>query len=112
MPKSSAAHGVVHASDAEVVNELIAQVHDSILGVDVSLEDGSPYKHLFGGSYLGKPRSGERPVGYPTGNPGLTATARRRAMRVLKAVYAREFEHLMRQEVAYLEEHPDEIRKG
>ncbi len=105
---------VVHASDAEVMNERIAQVVDCIFGngASVSAISGSPYRHLFGVGYRGRPLASEAPTGYPTGNPRLTATARRRALRVLKTAYAAEFEELMRLEIEYLEANPSEVKSG
>lgn len=111
-------YGVTHASDNEVRDERVATVVDAVIrkagalvghgkGVSAAAESprlvaDSPYQHLFGEGYLGRPRSDEHPTGRPTGDKKLTETARRRASRVLRVVFETEFNALMDMELKYL----------
>lgn len=116
--KDGASLAVVHASEREVNDSMFADVVDAILGAGgaaslppASAGEVSLYKQLFGDAYIGRPRRGEDPpeVGYPTGNTRVTATARRRAARVLQQVQREAFEAIMAYEVHYLLQHPEEV---
>lgn len=109
---------VVHASDREVEDERAARVIDVLMGAGAYAGIGSPkegktslYRELFGDAYVGRPRADEDPpvASYPSGDGRVTATARRRALRVLRHAYREEFEILMAYEVYYLMAHRDEI---
>ena len=62
----------------------------------------SEFEKLFGAVCKGRPPSDSSPVGVATGNPVITEKARRRAMRVLRARHAAEFEQLMEAEANWL----------